>query len=97
MRDCVHAAKTLGKENYKLIMQQYTAQSLPGWLLILSSGVLAEALLAFPNWLPLWTTRRDGGQLAVLLFVLGVFLHVRALHLATVSVLKDRAELEKTF
>lgn len=97
MRDCVRAAKNLGKEIYKQIMRQYNAQSLFGWLLILASVVLAEAMLAFPGWLPLWTTRRDAGFMVILAFVLGVFLHVRAMYLATVSIFRERTELDRNF
>ncbi|GEM_PF-3241708 len=97
IRDCIRAAKSLGKETYKQIMHRYSAQSLSGWLLILASAVLTEALLAFPKGLPLWTTRKDSVLLAVLGFMLGTLLHLRAVHLATVSVLKEHSELERNF
>ncbi len=97
LRDCFHAAKGLGKETYKQIMHQYASQSLAGWMLVLASVVLAEALLAFPKWLPLWTSRRNGGFVAILAFVLGSMLHLRAVHLATVRVLKERSELDRNF
>ena len=97
VRDSFRAVKSLGKETYRQIIHQYAAQSLAGWLYIALAAVVAEILLVFPERLPFWLTREEGVLAAALFFLVGILLHIRAIHFATVSAVKENAELDRTF
>ncbi len=97
LRRSVHAIKDFGKEVYKEISRQYLRQSLGGWILIAVSIALIDWALSFYNQRPFFSSRKECVFIATVFFFLGTLLHLRAIHLATVAVLKDRSGADRNF
>lgn len=92
---CLRTLKSLSKDISREILRRYSARSLIGWILITGALAVAEVVISFSVYWPSSLTRREGIFIALLLYLLGIILHVRSFFLATASMCKEKAELDR--